>query len=71
MTYAGRRGDETHSVATTARMAKWLHRHAVNIALRPLRDKFPNAYVGDLVPNGNQASRYLYRSARTALWVRP
>lgn len=35
------------------------------------RDRFPSAYVGDLVPNGNQASRYLYRSARTALWVRP
>ncbi|SHT35705.1 Uncharacterised protein [Mycobacteroides abscessus subsp. abscessus] len=38
---------------------------------RPPRDRFPNAYVGDLVPNGNQASRYLYRSARTELWVRP
>ncbi|MDA1559170.1 hypothetical protein PDK45_30205, partial [Bacillus cereus] len=32
--YAGRRGDETHSIATTARMAKWLHRHAANIALQ-------------------------------------
>ncbi|CPU29959.1 Uncharacterised protein [Mycobacteroides abscessus] len=36
----------------------------------PPPDKFPNAYVGDLVPNSNQESRYLYRSARTALWVR-
>ncbi|WP_074379026.1 hypothetical protein, partial [Mycobacteroides abscessus] len=34
VTYAGRRGDDTHSVATTARMAKWLHRHAANIALQ-------------------------------------
>ncbi|MBE5485511.1 hypothetical protein E3G42_003841 [Mycobacteroides abscessus] len=34
VTYAGRRGDETHSIATTARMAKWLHRHASNIALQ-------------------------------------
>ncbi|SII35006.1 Bacteriophage protein [Mycobacteroides abscessus subsp. bolletii] len=34
VTYAGRRGDETHSVAATARMAKWLHRHAANIALQ-------------------------------------
>ncbi|OHT53432.1 hypothetical protein BKG59_05335 [Mycobacteroides chelonae] len=34
VTYAGRRGDETQSIATTARMAKWLHRHASNIALQ-------------------------------------
>lgn len=34
VTYSGRRGDDTHSVATTARMAKWLHRHAANIALQ-------------------------------------
>lgn len=34
VTYAGRRGEDTLSVATTARMAKWLHRHAANVALQ-------------------------------------
>ncbi len=34
VTYAGRRGEDTLSVATTARMAKWLHRQASNVALQ-------------------------------------
>ncbi|WP_423487911.1 hypothetical protein [Mycobacteroides sp. PCS013] len=34
VTYAGRRGEDTMSIATTARMAKWLHNHAADIALQ-------------------------------------
>ncbi|AMT73976.1 hypothetical protein ABG82_18960 [Mycobacteroides immunogenum] len=34
VTYAGRRGEDTLSIATTARMAKWLYNHAADIALQ-------------------------------------
>lgn len=34
VTYAGRRGEDTLSIATTARMAKWLYNHAADVALQ-------------------------------------
>ncbi|SKM56187.1 Uncharacterised protein [Mycobacteroides abscessus subsp. massiliense] len=51
--------------------AAWPYEAGQSVSSTRTATKFPNAYVGDLVPNGNQESRYLYRSARTALWVRP
>lgn len=34
VTYAGRRGEDTQSVSTTVRMAKWLCNHAADVALQ-------------------------------------